>query len=57
MTNAIRCPGCFIQPDVAFEGDKVILECKRHGHIAQGDSLEMAVVNWNQYISFVRAVA
>lgn len=55
MNGLKRCPQCHHLPEVTFE-DKgydttnFIFECKEHGHMAMGQTIEMAVANWNLYV-------
>lgn len=58
MNDTLRCPACHNLPEVTVENDfTVIFSCPQHGHMAMGSSLDSARINWNQYISFVKAEA
>lgn len=64
MTGCKRCPTCLHLPTVTMEpkvlnqlGEDTVLRCQMHGHVAQGDTVEMAVINWNKWISYVIAKA
>jgi len=57
-----RCPTCHLAPKMSMEhrlwggpGQDCVLRCERHGFVAQGDTLEMAVKNWNAFIGSVAA--
>lgn len=51
-----RCGQCFLPPSVSVEestrGLNVTIECRRHGHMAMGQSLDMAIAHWNTYVDF-----
>lgn len=58
-----RCPDCHKLPDLTiedkgFDKENFIFECKRHGHMAMGDTIEMVTAHWNIYtMAFRREVA
>lgn len=54
LDNLERCPRCHLCPSVTFNAnDMVEICCLQHGHMAMGDTCEMAIRNWNIYIKFV----
>ncbi len=53
MEDTKRCPQCYQVPIPIFDGDRVWLQCDKHGHCACGDNLEMAKNHWNKYITFI----
>lgn len=54
-----RCPDCFRLPDLKIEDkgpDKSSFRfiCERHGHLADGDTIEGATALWNIYVMSFR---
>ncbi len=60
MEGLERCYQCGLVPDLKSDktsgSKKFVFVCltRGHGHMAMGDTLAMAVQNWNQYITFMR---
>ncbi len=56
MDGLKRCPQCHQLPEVKIEphrnGVDIIFSCEIHGHMATGPNEEIAVMNWNHYVSF-----
>lgn len=51
MENCERCPQCHKVPSVDMDKENIVwLSCALHGHMAQGDTLDKAVTNWNHYV-------
>ena len=57
MDQCLKCPACNSMPQLTREekvlgqpGKDWVLRCLHHGHVAQGDTLKMAVKHWNFYI-------
>ncbi len=58
MTGCRRCLHCQKIPTVKIETiTSVYIECPTHGHMAKGDTLEMAVKHWNLYLGFYETKA
>ena len=54
MNGCMRCPSCHLLPLIHVDHKTGIwLQCERHGHIANGITLEQAVKHWNHYVSFL----
>lgn len=53
MEGCEICPQCLLVPDPKISDDGSIeLACARHGHMALGDNLSMAIRHWNKYITW-----
>lgn len=59
MNDLERCPRCFHLPEVTVDPNdrSITLSCPKHGHMAQGYTLEAATLHWNHYIAFLVKVA
>jgi len=63
MNGLKRCPQCFKLPEIKVEatntGYEITLVCEQanHSHMATGPNEQIALENWNHYVSLVQAVA
>jgi hypothetical protein len=67
LDGCTRCPVCHLAPTVTFETfntnyasqvERIVLQCKEHGHMSIGDTVPAAVENWNLYLALsAKAVA
>lgn len=47
------CPQCRVSPTMELFGKLWEIGCRRHGHLAMGNSADMVVSHWNKYIAFI----
>ena len=54
LARCVRCPSCYLLPDLLDDGGSFVLVCERHGHMARGNSVQETKEHWNKYVQFIK---